>query len=293
MKVSAPTGRSANNPAKSPKRTERGGCTKTIDTAPIATPMTARSTTGATFRRTATGWETATTTSRVARTARSRTILSIEAESYPVATSGGKVAAAFRCGEVPAPGRPATAPTGNSYGSAAARQIFRLVWAEIDQHANPAQRFAGHADITAVQDQPVMSMQQKAVRDDAHKSVFDLARRFAGRDGEAVGDSEHVGVDGQRRLAEDGVEHHIGSLAANTRQGFQLLTDAGGLTAVLFDDGARKSNDVFCLGPIEPDRLDQIGNLLDAESRHLLRGIGDGEQRRCGFVHARVGRLRR
>src|SRR5271170_7606281 len=89
MKVSAPTGRSANNPAKSPKRAETGACTKTIDTAPIATPMTARSTTGASLRRTATGWETATTTSKVARTAKSRTISSIEGESYPVAARGG------------------------------------------------------------------------------------------------------------------------------------------------------------------------------------------------------------
>src|ERR1700722_756120 len=97
--------------------------------------MTARSTTGATFRRTATGWETATTTSKVARTARSRTILSIEAESYPVAASRGKVASGD-AEECPHPDGPpksaAAASAGNSCGSAAARQIFRLVWAEID-----------------------------------------------------------------------------------------------------------------------------------------------------------------
>src|ERR1700684_2149695 len=163
MKVSAPTGRSANSEATLPKRSPTGVCSKTADAAPIATPITARSTTGATFRRTATGWETATTTSKVARTARSRTILSMEAESYPVAASGGKVAQAFRSGEVStSDGRPksaATASAGNLCGSAAARQIFWLVWAKIDQHANAAQRFAGDADITAVQDQPVMSVE--------------------------------------------------------------------------------------------------------------------------------------
>ena len=83
-----------------------------------------------------------------------------------------------------------------------------------------------------------MSVEQKAIRDDAHESVFDLARRFAGRDGEAVGDAEDVGVDGQRRLAEDGIEHHIGGLAANAGQGFQLLTNARRLAAVPFDDRA-------------------------------------------------------
>src|ERR1700733_2972678 len=242
MKVSAPTGRSANSAAMLSKRLVSVVWSRTPDTAPIATPMTARSTTGASFRRTATGWETATTTSKAARTAKNRTILSIEAESYPVAASGGKVPAMFRCRGVPPQDgtlkSAAVAGAGNSCGSAAVRQVFRLVWAEIDQHANAAQRFAGHADIPAVQDQPVMSVEQKAIRNHAHESVFDLARRFTGGDGEAVGDAEDVGVDGQRRLAEDCVEHDVRGLAANAGQGFQLLTDARRLAAVPFDDRA-------------------------------------------------------
>src|SRR5271155_4547069 len=91
MKGSAPTGRLANSPARSPKRAERGLCTNTIDTAPIATPMTARSTTGASFNRTATGWETATTTSKVASTARSRTISNIGDESLSGRRVGGQL----------------------------------------------------------------------------------------------------------------------------------------------------------------------------------------------------------
>src|SRR6185437_14874046 len=225
MKVSAPTGRLANRPARSPKRVERGVCTSTIDTAPIATPMTARSTTGATFRRTATGWETATTTSRVARTARNRTISSIEAEAYPVAASGGKIAS-------------------DALGPAAAvRPAFRLVGAKIDEHASAAQRLPGQADVAAVQDQPMMGVDEEPVRDDAHESLLDLARRFAGRDGEPVGDAEDVGVDGQRRLAEHRVEHHIGGLAANARQGLERLATARRLAAVPLHDRARQRDD--------------------------------------------------
>ena len=145
----------------------------------------------------------------------------------------------------------------NSCGSAAAGHVFRLVWAEIDQHANAAQRFAGHADIPAMQDKPVMSVEQKPIRDDAHKSIFDLARRFARRDGEAVGDAEDKGVDSQRRLAEDGVEHHIRGLAANPGQGLQLLAVARRLAAVPFDDRARERDEVLGLRPIKADRLDQ------------------------------------
>ena len=50
MKVSELTGRSANILATSPNREESGVCSKTRDTAPIATPMTARSTTGASLQ---------------------------------------------------------------------------------------------------------------------------------------------------------------------------------------------------------------------------------------------------
>src|SRR5580658_9147845 len=78
MKVSAPTGRLAKSAATLSKRSVTGECSKTMETAPIATPITASNTTGASFKRTATGWETATTTSKVASTARSRTISIIE-----------------------------------------------------------------------------------------------------------------------------------------------------------------------------------------------------------------------
>src|SRR5580692_12990525 len=166
--------------------------------------MTARSTTGATFRRTATGWETATTTSKVARTARNRTILSIEAESYPVATSGGNWGIArqgrnWRRAMKPGPSiQRCCLRTRPVRGLAGAWQVFRLVRAEIDDHANAAQRLASHADVAAVQDQPVMRVQQEPARDDAHETVFDLTRRLAGRDVQAIGGPEHMGVDGQR-----------------------------------------------------------------------------------------------
>src|SRR5262249_7560016 len=116
----------------------------------MATPMTARSTTGATFRRTATGCETATTTSKVARTGGNRKISSIEAESYPVAALGGKIAARGPMGgAVSVFGRPAEpAALGDARdcsGSTVAGQSLRLVWAKIDDHAHAAQRLPRHA----------------------------------------------------------------------------------------------------------------------------------------------------
>ncbi len=138
-----------------------------------------------------------------------------------------------------------------------------------------------------------MGVQQKPVRDDAHESILDLARIFAGRDVQAIGDAEDMGVDGERRLPESGVQHHVRGLAANAGEGLQRLAVAGRFAAVLLDDRARKRDDVLRLGAIEPDGFDQVGNLLHAERRHLLGRVGDGEQRGRCFVHARVGRLRR
>src|SRR3984885_6182600 len=232
MKVSAPTGRSANSAAMLSKRLVSVVWSRTPDTAPIATPMTARSTTGASFRRTATGWETATTTSKVARTARSRTISSIGAEPYPAGPWGGKIAPAIPLREEPngrdrevaarfilrrarRGGHRRVRRQAIRVSACVAGHVFRLIGAEIDEHASGAQRFASHADVTPMQDQPVVGVRQKPVWDDAHESVLDLARRLAGSDAQAVGDPEDMGVDGQRRLPKNRVEHHIRSLAAN------------------------------------------------------------------------------
>src|SRR6202020_756107 len=109
-----------------------------------------------------------------------------------------------------------------------------------------------------MQDQPVMGVQQKPVWDDAHESILDLARRLAGSDAEAVGYPEDMGVDGQRRLPKNRVEHHIRSLPPNAGQGLQLFAVAGRLAAMPFDDRARESNEVLGLGSIKPNGLDPL-----------------------------------
>ena len=102
-----------------------------------------------------------------------------------------------------------------------------------------------------------------------------------------------MGVDRERRLAEGGVEHYVRSLAPDAGQRLERRSIARRLTAVPLDDRPRKRDDVLGLGPIEPDGLDPFGKPLDAERRHLLGRVGDGEQRRRDLVDAGVGRLRR
>ncbi len=79
MNVSDPKGRSANSLTNSAKWFDNGLSGNTPETAPIATPITARSTTGASLRRSATGWLSATTTRSAPKTARTRTMSSMGA----------------------------------------------------------------------------------------------------------------------------------------------------------------------------------------------------------------------
>jgi hypothetical protein len=104
-------------------------------------------------------------------------------------------------------------------------QVFRFVWAEIDQHADAAQRLARPADVSTVQDQPMMRVREKPLRDDAHQFVFDVARRLAGRDAQPIGESKDMGVDRERRLAE-GAAIFCGVSAMANSPGVTLLTPA-------------------------------------------------------------------
>src|SRR3546814_5180545 len=65
-----------------------------------------------------------------------------------------------------------------------------------------ALRPARLAGIAAVQDQPVMGVQQPLGRDHAHQRVLDRARRPAGCDAGAVADAEDMRVAGDRMRAE-------------------------------------------------------------------------------------------
>ena len=56
---------------------------------------------------------------------------------------------------------------------------------------------------------------------------------------------------------------------------------------------SRQRDDVLRLVAIEPDGLDVVAHLVLAEREHLLRRIGDREQRARRAVDAGVGRLRR
>ena len=74
---------------------------------------------------------------------------------------------------------------------------------------------------------------------------LDLERVLARRQAGAVADAEDVGVDGDGRLAEGHVHHHVGGLAADAGQRLQLLVGVRHLAAVALDQQLRLSAITF------------------------------------------------
>jgi hypothetical protein len=68
-----------------------------------------------------------------------------------------------------------------------------------------------------------------------------LARRQAG----AVGDAEDMRVDRHGRLAERGVEHDVGRLAAHAGQRFQRFAVVRHLASMVFDQQPAERDNVF------------------------------------------------
>src|SRR4029079_136999 len=90
--------------------------------------------------------------------------------------------------------------------------------ADVADETARAFRPARLADIAAVQDQPMMGMALALRRHHGVEHLLDLGRGLAGSEAGAVADPEQMGVDGDGRLAEGGVEDDIGGLAADAGQ---------------------------------------------------------------------------
>src|SRR5438132_7365316 len=84
------------------------------------------------------------------------------------------------------------------------------VLAEVADQALGASRLPRGADVAAVEDEPVMRVLQVLGRRELHQPLLHLARIFAGRDAGAVRDAEDMRVHCHGRLAERGVQHHVG-----------------------------------------------------------------------------------
>ena len=87
---------------------------------------------------------------------------------------------------------------------------------------------------------------------------LDLVDILAWREASAVADPEHVRVDRERLLAERGVEHHVGGLAADAGQGLKVLARARHFAAMPVDQRLAERDHVLRLGVEQADRLDGV-----------------------------------
>jgi len=136
-----------------------------------------------------------------------------------------------------------------------------------------------------------MGVAAERLRDDLLELRLDLLDGFPGSQAGAVADPVHMRVDRERLLAERGVEHDIGSLAADAGEGLQLFAGARDLAAMIVDQGLAERDHVLCLGVEQADCLDRVTELFFPELNHLPGNFDAGEQRPAGDVDAGVGRL--
>ena len=95
-------------------------------------------------------------------------------------------------------------------------------------------------------------------------------------------------VDGDGRLAEGRVEHHVGRLAADAGQGFEGGTVCGYLSVVLLDQHAAGGDDVLRLGTEQADGLDVFGKPILPKCQHAFRVRCDRKKAGGGFVDTNI-----
>ncbi len=133
------------------------------------------------------------------------------------------------------------APEGARLFRRCARARLGRIEAEIRDRTARAFRFARDASVAPVQDQPMVRAVQIFRRRDFHQLRFDLGGGFAARQAGAVGDAEHMRIDGDGGFAEHFHQHHIGGLTADAGQRFKRLALARHFAAVLFEQMPAKA----------------------------------------------------
>ena len=157
-------------------------------------------------------------------------------------------------------------------------KILLPVFAQVGDDAGATAWPAGDAGIAPVQDQPVVRVVHELLRHHPQQTLFDLVDVLAGCDAGAVGDAKDMGIDGNGRLAEGGVEDDIGRLASDPGQRLQCRSFCWYLATMLFLQHGAGPDDVFRLGVVETRRIDQAGDLFARESGKLLRCGCPGQQ---------------
>lgn len=104
----------------------------------------------------------------------------------------------------------------------------------------------------------MMRVAPEGLGNDPFKLRFDLVDGLPGRKPGAVADAEDMGIDREGFLAERGVEHDIGRLAADAGKLLQLFPGGRDLAPMALDQRLAERNDIPRLGVEKADRLDRF-----------------------------------
>src|SRR2546422_10358359 len=88
---------------------------------------------------------------------------------------------------------------------------------------------------TLFRSQPVVRVLAEALGHDLEELVLDLPHVLARREAGAVGDSKDVRVHRDGRMAEGGVEDHVGRFRADSGERLERLAGLGHLPALALD----------------------------------------------------------
>src|SRR6056297_159329 len=91
------------------------------------------------------------------------------------------------------------------------------------------------AGVAAVQDQPVVGVEQKGLGHAFEQGLLDRQRRLSSGQSGSVADPEDMRIHGHGRLTEGGIEYHVGGLPADAGQGLELGPGPGDLAVMLVD----------------------------------------------------------
>src|SRR5690348_11769932 len=165
--------------------------------------------------------------------------------------------------------------------------------AERAHGARRAGGLAGHAGAPAVDDQQVRALGEPALGQDLHELVVDLIGILRLGQPQALGDTEDVGVHGERVDAEGVAEHHVGGLEPHAGQLDEGRALARHLAAVTLDERLGHAEQRAGLGAEEARRADLALELLRPGLRQRVGSWIRLEQTGRDHVDALVGALRR
>ena len=135
-----------------------------------------------------------------------------------------------------------------------------------------ALRFTGLADVTPVQNQPVMGILSVGGGHPAQQPLFHLQHIFSRCEPGAVTDPENMGIDRDGRGPESDVAHHISGFAPHAGSGFQRLLIVRNLPVMPIHQNMGHGHDIFGFIAIKADGFDMRYQGVFAEHHHIRRG---------------------